>query len=285
MIRHKSVQQKIVDQVILKNRDHQIDENSILIDRQGIFARYKSDGDSIDVGKKKYESAHRLLELAAVISKVILDGGLLELENKEQLSIRNLICNPDIVFIKSVTAYKTWSLLLDEFQLKSLLEHSIQNNSENKDAKSGKITEWTDGHKWIMGIIGSIIVPCALLFTPVVQKEFNHIFVNSISLLTPIDGYNKEVNEKYIYFSWEVNKNANRYVLVIEMYDESKQKWAPASEVWRFVVKENKKSVYIKKVGRYRWKIIPINNIDENICESVWYYFETLIPKVIDKKI
>lgn len=121
LTRHKNPNSGVIENVIAKNKDHQLDNNSILIDRQSIVARYSKQLGDFQSIQRKYESSHYLFELAIALSNILDDGAFLTLNTDQQNSITKLIKKPNIVFIKSVTGYKTWLLLMEEFKLNDLI--------------------------------------------------------------------------------------------------------------------------------------------------------------------
>lgn len=123
LTRHQNPKPEIIDDVISKNHDHQVDKNSILLDRQGILARYDFDTNENKLIKRKFESSHHLFELAISLAHTIEKNRLGTLNTEQEESIYKLIKKPEIIFTKSVTAYKTWELLLNEFKLTLLYDH------------------------------------------------------------------------------------------------------------------------------------------------------------------
>lgn len=176
LTRHLNPRKEIIDKVIEKNINHQLDENSVLIDRQGIFARYACNDLNEYSIERKFNSALCLFELAMALSDILDTKDHHNLTDQEKNELFKLISKPNIVFVKSVTSYETWLLLIKEFKLEALFSE-YQEYESNKDGSiggTGKLIsknpkkEWDDRKKWIMGIIAGII----LVIVSLLAKSF-----------------------------------------------------------------------------------------------------------------
>ena len=280
LTRHKKPKQEIVKSVIGKNQDHQLDENSILVDRQGIFARYASVSGNYLVSQRKFESSNRMFELAIVIAKILDDGDYSALNEDEKASIANLINNPNVIFTKSVTAYKTWLLLIEEFKLKTLYDFSVESYllQNNNETESSSNSGWSDGRKWFMGILSAII----LMLVGWGINEFKTSSQENIKLLAPKDGNNLD-NNGATKFSWEEIRDSDKYILFIEKYETTKQKWIEPPGGGRYVANKNKMSLILNENGRFKWRVIARDSDEGKVGESKWYYFELLKKKTPNK--
>ena len=159
LTRHSNLKPEIVADVLSKNKEHQLDDRkSILIDRQGIFARMQNTSAESAKDDRKYQSSHCLLELAVATSKILNTEKFHELSEIERSSLNDLIVNPDIVFANSVTARKTWELLLREFQLDVIYEKCAPSPNDDLDLSDAENSSWSDRKKWTMGIVGTLFV-------------------------------------------------------------------------------------------------------------------------------
>lgn len=289
LTRHKNPKLEIIESVISKNKDHQLDNNSILIDRQGILARYSQELGEYQSVQRKYESSHYLFELAIALSNILDDGDFLTLNTEQRVSISKLIKNPKVVFIKSVTAYKTWLLLLEEFKLKELYDLVATSNHPDEDLQKTleppsvlDNKEWSDLKKWSMGILSVLLISSILWAAGAIFKENSPFANKSVSLFTPIDGSHHQKNNDKIEFNWEEVKNAKKYILIIERLD-SNNKWLPQNG-GRYVIFHNAKSAAINEDGRFKWKVIARDIDEDEIGTSVWYYFDIKTKITPNKK-
>lgn len=92
--RHPNVHESIVNKVIEKNESHQVDSNSILIDKQGVFGRSESKIKSNRTLLKKNKSVCTLLEIAIVLFH-LLESSETEIVKENRVAIRNLLNNPN----------------------------------------------------------------------------------------------------------------------------------------------------------------------------------------------
>ena len=275
LTRHKNPKPDIVQSVISKNDDHQLDTNSILIDRQGILSRYfleASEGHSI---KRKIESSHYLFELAISLAHILENDQYSSLSEEQRVSITKLVTNPEIVFTKSVTAYKTWKLLLDEFRLSDLYDNYV---GDIKDSVAIEPTndkkEWSESKKWTMSVLSTLVVGLVIWGCSTLYQEFNPFKDKPIKLLQPLDGAQVINNTSEINFDWEDIEDTAKYILIIEKYSEKNKKWFLLESEGRKVELSSSSSISMKNTGSFKWNIVARDKDEEKIAESVWFFFE-----------
>lgn len=284
LTRHKNPKPDIVQSVISKNDDHQLDTNSILIDRQGILARYfleTSEGQSI---KRKFESAHYLFELAISLAYILENGQYSSLSEEQRVSITKLVTNPEIVFTKSVTAYKTWKLLLDEFRLRDLYENYVGDAKKSVAIEpTNDKSEWSESKKWTMGVLSTLVVGLVIWGCSTLYQEFNPFKDKPIKLLQPLDGAQVRNNTSEIKFDWQDIEDAGKYILIIEKYNEKNKKWFPLEGEGRKVESSSSSSISIKNTGSFKWNVVARDKDEEKIAGSVWFFFEIKNVKAPNK--
>jgi len=291
LTRHKNAKPEIVESVIAKNNDHQLDSNSILIDRQGILARYTNNYDEYLSIQRKYESSHNLLELAISISIIFENDGFTGLTSSEKDSITKLITAPNIVFTKSVTAYKTWILLIEEFKLKDYyhLASGLNPSDDGLQATEELLAtptkpEWSEQKKWGMGTLAAILLVFLPWASNLIYKEYDPFSNDKISLIRPIDGAHFQEKINNVLFKWRSVENTKNYIQFIEKYSKSNNKWIPQENGGRYVVSQNTNSILLDLKGRYRWKVISRDSDDKITGDSIWYYFNIEEAKTPNKK-
>lgn len=163
LTRHTNPTSAIVQDVLKKNEVHQLDvANPILLDRQGIFANF--DTSAVATLNRKYESTMYMLELAAAISRLLIQGQFCKLAGNEQISVRELIFSPKVVFTDSVTALRGWELLIKEFKLVDVFEKYVGQPNDNSQRVEVDKADWSDRKKWVMRIIGTLMIALLAAF-------------------------------------------------------------------------------------------------------------------------
>lgn len=286
LTRHLNPRQDIVSKAIGKNIDHQLDVNSFLIDRQGMLVRYAFGFGDIRSSEKKFESAHRLFELGICIS-VLMERKLFgSLAPGEKESVADLVYNPGIVFLKSVTACKTWVLVVDEFKLKEVGDKVINFSEPSVPAPREKESLFLRCplFNWVMGIIASIIVLFATIY-------FTHQYTESqaskkiVGLISPLDGVELNTGLGKVSFLWEKLESQSRSVISLEKQSEGGSFLPLVRSGGRFVTSEDKWFFEPDGVGYYRWKVLAKNSKGLDVGVSDWSYFTlttspTPVPEV-----
>ncbi|TVU78051.1 hypothetical protein FQP81_01060 [Pseudoalteromonas distincta] len=275
LTRHKSPKPEIVQSVISKNDDHQLDRNSILIDRQGILARYTLEANERQPIKRKFESSHYLFELAISLAHILENDQFSSLSEDQRTSITKLVTNPKIVFTKSVTAYKTWTLLLDEFRLSELYTNYVNDIKENiaKEPTTNN-KEWSELKKWTMGVLSTLVVGLVVWGGSSLYQEFSPFKDKPIKLFQPLDGEQISNNTAEINFDWEDVEGAAKYILIIEKYNEKNKKWFLLESEGRKVESSPSSSISMTNAGNFKWNIVARDKDEEEMAESVWFFFE-----------
>lgn len=148
LTRHANVNIDIINSVIKKNQKHQLDKSNILLDRQGIFARNPyQQALNHSIPERKFISSCHMLELAIATSRLLATGYFTSLSSIERECITELIKKPENIFIYSVTAKNSWSLLVKEFSLLQLLE-------KNDCTKVGRVGSFINAMNLRPGILG-----------------------------------------------------------------------------------------------------------------------------------
>lgn len=274
LTRHANAKAGIVDSVISKNSDHQLDNNSILVDRQGILARYFTSPDEMQSICRKFESTHYLFELAVSIAHILETNSFLALNSEQRSSVINLVNYPNIVFTKSVTAYKTWQLLLSEFKLVELYEHVVSQNMKANVPAPTTEKKWSELKTWVMSIIAAIAIGLVLWGVDIFYKEIGSNKDETISLLQPLDDTRLDSGDKEIKFGWKSVSEASKYILLIEKYSPIDGKWIPSDDGGRYIALQANILVPINHVGSFKWKIIAKDSNEKSVAESTWYFFK-----------
>lgn len=274
LTRHLNPRQDIISKAIGKNKDHQLDVNSFLIDRQGMLVRYAFGFGDIRSSEKKFESAHRLFELGICIS-VLMERKLFgSLAPSEKGAVADLVYSPDIVFLKSVTAYKTWSLVLGEFKLKEVGDKVINLSEPSIPTPRKKESLFLKYplFNWLMGIVASIVVLFATIY-------FTHQYTERqaankvVSLISPLDGVELNTGLGKVSFLWEKLESQSRSVISLEKQSEGGTFLPLVRSGGRFVTNEDEWLFEPDGVGYYRWKVLAKNSKRLDVGVSDWSYF------------
>ncbi|CRM70338.1 hypothetical protein [Pseudomonas sp. 24 E 13] len=283
LTRHRNPRARIIEDILKKNIDHQVDENSILIDRQGIFARYAYEFGDERNNERKMESVHCLFEVGLALFEIFSSGKYRDLDKIELDFIKILISSPDIVFIKSVTAYKTWVLIADEFKLKRLFETAVDLSvAEPATCVHPPMKkEWSPMRTWTMSIVSTLLLGVVTYFSPELYKEY----IDSkerVEILSPKDGASLSAPSGEVILSWtEVKKQAESIVMVEKLSGDGK--WLPASHAaGRYVTQDNKMVFEVVELGAFRWRVSIEDSRDSEIGNSKWHFF-SIISK--DRKV
>jgi hypothetical protein len=114
--RHTGVNNDIVDAMLIKNRVHQVDQSSLLIDRQGIFARIPSN-EKHDKAVDRFERACNMIEMATAIFYLFYSENIAALSADEYNAVVSLVEEPARLLTGSTTTQNIWQLLLKEFKI------------------------------------------------------------------------------------------------------------------------------------------------------------------------
>lgn len=284
LTRHKSPKPEIVESVLSKNNDHQLDSNSILIDRQGILARYFLEVSENKSIKRKFESTHYLFELAISLANILENDQYTSLSEEKRVSITKLVTNPEIVFTKSVTAYKTWKLLLKEFRLNDLYDNYVEDTKESLAIEpTNDKKEWSDLKKWAMRILSTLVIGVVIWGGRTLYQEFNPFKDKPVQLLHPLDGAQISNDTTKINFDWEDIEDAAKYILITEQYNEKNKKWFLLESEGRKVESLSSSSISISNEGNFKWNVVARDKYEEKIAKSVWFYFKIKKVKAPNK--
>lgn len=111
--RHAMPNGDVVRAVLEKNRRHQVDDSLLLIDKQGIAAYVPVHaGPTIRGSLQRFGNAASMLELAAVL-RLQLSKQSIDLAS----DVLSIITHADDAITESVSAQRTWVLVVDEFRL------------------------------------------------------------------------------------------------------------------------------------------------------------------------
>ncbi|KHF12507.1 hypothetical protein PO80_20595 [Vibrio parahaemolyticus] len=183
LTRHSDLRGEIVNSVINKNDQHQLNSSNILVDRQGIFSRIPFSLYKNSEVKKKHFGSSNLFELSIVIYKLlsnkhtILSDGLIK-------DLDKIINHPDLFIINSVTARKTLELLISEFNLVKLFnvklsEHNEVSLKENveKDAAFKRLIKTTEFQVFVLATIFGLLAYIYNIspIKPIVEDYISHI--------------------------------------------------------------------------------------------------------------
>lgn len=117
--RHATMLNSVAAQVLAKNHAHQVDQSLLLVDKQGLVAYVPFDAPLSAAGnQRRFKAAASMLDLAAVLKLQLTKGVALPLDVVE------IITAADDALPDSVSAQKTWTLLVSEFKLLNELKNS-----------------------------------------------------------------------------------------------------------------------------------------------------------------
>lgn len=129
--RHATMLNSVAAEVLAKNQAHQVDQSLLLVDKQGLVAYVPFDAPLSAAGnQRRFKAAASMLDLAAVLKLQLTKGVALPLD------VIEIITAADDALPDSVSAQKTWTLLVSEFKLLNELK-----NARIKEA--GKIMKRT----------------------------------------------------------------------------------------------------------------------------------------------
>jgi hypothetical protein len=142
LTRHPGVIDNIVNKVISKNSEHQINASRVLADKQGVLHIIPFTLASDTETTKKFKSVASLLELSIILSRSLNDN-ILNHHVSYNREIRKLIETPELVIQHSVTAKNTFDLFIKEFKLKSLLATKNEiNENQPIETKNSLQDKW-----------------------------------------------------------------------------------------------------------------------------------------------
>ncbi|EKN5070560.1 hypothetical protein ACS78Q_06800 [Yersinia enterocolitica] len=116
---HMQPVQNIIDDVLERNKDHQLNEALTLIDKQGVIQKIPYDFSEKKEAQRKYISCCNLFELMIVIKRTMQDDYL----GANRLFIKaldELVRNPERI-VNSFTARKTIEQFIKDFHLAGAL--------------------------------------------------------------------------------------------------------------------------------------------------------------------
>lgn len=265
LTRHKNVNSNIIKKVLLKNENHQVDKNNIvLIDRQGIFAKIKD----IDAIKRKVESAENMLELAIAVSKILSDNYFNILPEDHKKAIIELINNPDIVFLHSITGQKTWELLLTEFKLVELFSRRIPIMQEETI-----ISKLLNRMKWFYKLISHNMISGIIIIFITLYASSWYQNNQKINIHHPIDRKTVKTSKNSCNFEWEAVDNAVDYKILLQKFDSEDKSWKDLTDNAIYISKLTNKTIELSSSGKYQWKIIARDKNTKTIGESDFYEF------------
>ncbi|MEM5314288.1 hypothetical protein [Paraburkholderia sp. JHI869] len=156
--RHPRANDDLVEEMFEKNRKHQIDGTTTLLDRQGIVCYLPSSAhpDEKASSDRRFRSCAAMIELAAAAQRRLRDTSTLDDDVIDALS--RLIEDPEGAIPNSTSAQRAWVLLSKEFSLAETLEKAKgkvrvlrdvstrgTGHSQHKVTESGASAEVRDG--------------------------------------------------------------------------------------------------------------------------------------------
>lgn len=118
---HPEVNPNVIEDLLARNRAHQIDNTSLLCEKQGIvfYAPSRTSGAVVAGMSRRFRSASGMLEVAQAVQMMLRGTG--ECSLTDLLAIQQLVEESDLVFADSVSGRKLWDLFSSEFKLKNFL--------------------------------------------------------------------------------------------------------------------------------------------------------------------
>lgn len=109
----------VLDSVVNKNSQLQIDASTIYIDRQGVVSSVPEMYWSDHTVARRFVAACNMLESLASIRMLKDKGRMFELSALERKAILSMVADPLQRFAHSVSSFHMWSLLCSEFKIES----------------------------------------------------------------------------------------------------------------------------------------------------------------------
>jgi hypothetical protein len=286
--RHLEPNLNIVNKVIDKNHDHQLDKSHILVDRQGIFYRVPQSLINSNSVEKKFLGTCNLFEYAIAISILLNEGSINNLSIEEREFLNKLTFEPEILFLNSVTSLETWKLLIDEFRLTSLM-NKVLSGSEEQPKKAGiwrsifsKIKSIAPDSK--TGLLIALVASGAYwafsqsIYFPKLKKIFS---TPDISIIQPNDSSKVTSYDGRVYIDWEEVERAKDYVISLEVLDSGK--WSIPALDHRTIEQETEYDVTVTINNSYQFKIKARDNDGDVIAESNYSFFRVIDAKSKEK--
>ena len=145
--------------------------------------------------------------------------------------------------------------------------------------------KWSDQKKWIMGLIGAIIVGLLGWTGAQIAKYFERTEPSIVTLSFPNDGALIETNAETLVLKWNPIPSASRYIVLLETQNPSSGEWSPREKVNRLVTKDLKVDLGLLRSQSIRWKIEAVSSEELLIGESSWRYFtlqKTTNPIIVE---
>jgi nucleoside phosphorylase len=109
----------VLDSVLNKNSQLQIDASTIYIDRQGVVSSVPEMYWSDHTVGRRFVAACNMLESLASIRMLKDKGSIFELSALQRQAISSMVTDPRQRFAHSVSSFHMWSLLCSEFKVES----------------------------------------------------------------------------------------------------------------------------------------------------------------------
>lgn len=154
LIRHNDAKDDIIKDVIKKNSTHQLNSSYVLADKQGVICTVPFHLYTDKEVKKKYKSVRHLSEFAIILFNLLNLSDLI-IFKKNREAIKLLLFNPNLLFIHSVTALRTWEFLVDEFDLKIFYE---QKNDQLSKTFPIKVLKTLKNKKLYLSLIFPLLI-------------------------------------------------------------------------------------------------------------------------------
>lgn len=110
---------RIIDPVLIKNAEHQLDESLLLFDKQGVagYVPFGSTPASAAAHEQRFRNATSMIEYAGTLQRQLAVGQWVPVDTREAIT------NPAEAVPNSVSARYLWVLAVKEFSLQSELKH------------------------------------------------------------------------------------------------------------------------------------------------------------------
>ncbi|MBB1311811.1 hypothetical protein H5162_20595 [Pseudoalteromonas sp. SR41-8] len=286
--RHLEPTQSIVNKVIDKNHNHQLDKSHILLDRQGVFYRIPQslvNSNSVD---KKFLGTCNLFEYAIAISILLNESYIDNLGKEELVFLNELIFEPEILFLNSVTSLETWKLLKDEFRLTSLMTKAL-NGLQEQPKEIGKLRSILSWIKSVSpesktGVLIMLVVSglywgfSQSIYFPKFKKLFS---TPDINIIKPVDTSKVTSTNGKVYIDWEEVDGAKDYVISLEVLDSGK--WSIPSIDHRTIEQKTEYDVTVTINNSYQFKVKARDNVGDVIAESNYSSFRVTEAKSKEK--
>lgn len=149
----------------------------------------------------------------------------------------------------------------------------VANVVETLKEREGGKQKWSDYKRWVMGMVGTVIVAIILWSVKPFYSELVEEGVLRIVQIQPIDGEYFDDFTRPITLEWDKLLGTSRYIIEVEIQDPGDGKWYPRPNGGRLVTTDTIQSLEFTGTQPARWKVSALDAKEDAIGESAWWYF------------